>query len=338
MAKERHIVILRFSAIGDVAIAAPIVRAYAKANPDCKFTMSSQSFLKTLFDDIPNLDFFPVDFSGENHNIKAVVNCAKQILKLKPTAIADIHDVLRSKLIRMIASFNGIETKVIDMGREEKKDLIKHKKGSFKQLKTSARRYEDVFIKLGFDDLHVAERKLEKKSIGKYQFPRIGIAPFARHEGKCWHINNMERLVSYLSGNPNAKLYLFGSKGYEAQVLQRWQDTYPNCESVAGKHTLEEELEFIKSLDLMISMDSANMHLASFAHIPVISIWGATHPYAGFYGWGQDADNAIGINIECRPCSVFGNKKCARGDYACLNRITPEMIISKLRKFYGKES
>jgi hypothetical protein len=62
----------------------------------------------------------------------------------------------------------------------------------------------------------------------------------------------------------------------------------------------------------------------------VISVWGATHPYAGFYGWAQDTGNIVQIELECRPCSVFGNKPCFRGDHACMEWITPDAIIQKM--------
>ena len=84
-------------------------------------------------------------------------------------------------------------------------------------------------------------------------------------------------------------------------------------------------------LELMVSMDSANMHLASLVNTPVVSIWGATHPYTGFMGWNQKLENAVQVDLPCRPCSIFGNKPCLRGDYACLNSITPDMVFSKVK-------
>lgn len=78
-------------------------------------------------------------------------------------------------------------------------------------------------------------------------------------------------------------------------------------------------------------MDSANMHLASLAAVPVVSVWGPTHPYAGFYGVGQNPLNAIQLNLACRPCSVFGNKSCWRGDHACMSGIVPTAIIEKIQ-------
>ena len=85
-------------------------------------------------------------------------------------------------------------------------------------------------------------------------------------------------------------------------------------------------------LDVMLSMDSANMHLASLVATPVVSVWGATHPYAGFMGWNQNPENVIQIPLECRPCSIFGQKACLRGDYACMNRIAPETIVEQIEK------
>ena len=112
--------------------------------------------------------------------------------------------------------------------------------------------------------------------------------------------------------------------------LEKWEQTYPHVISVAGKFKMSQELALMSHLDVMLAMDSGNMHLASLTGVPVVSIWGATHPYAGFMGWGQSEANAIQLSLPCRPCSIFGNKPCLRGDYACLNQITPRQIIQKV--------
>ena len=83
-------------------------------------------------------------------------------------------------------------------------------------------------------------------------------------------------------------------------------------------------------LDVMVSMDSANMHMASLVNIPVVSIWGATHPLAGFMGYHQSLDNAVQTDMDCRPCSIYGQKPCQFGDYRCMMAITPQMIVEKI--------
>ena len=105
------------------------------------------------------------------------------------------------------------------------------------------------------------------------------------------------------------------------------------------KYILEQKprsLVLMSHLDVMISMDSANMHFASLVNTPVVSIWGATHPYAGFMGWGQKPHNAVQIDLACRPCSIFGNKPCLRGDLACLRTISPEMVYERVKRVLSK--
>ena len=86
----------------------------------------------------------------------------------------------------------------------------------------------------------------------------------------------------------------------------------------------------MSQLDTMVSMDSANMHLASICGTRVVSVWGATHPYAGFMGWNQSVDDAVQLDMPCRPCSIYGNRPCLRGDYACLNNIDPVAIADRV--------
>ena len=85
-------------------------------------------------------------------------------------------------------------------------------------------------------------------------------------------------------------------------------------------------------LDVMLSMDSVNMHLASIAGTRVVSLWGATHPYAGYLGYGQSHDDVIQADLGCRPCSLHGNRLCKRGDYACLTQIDPITVADHVEK------
>ena len=158
----------------------------------------------------------------------------------------------------------------------------------------------------------------------------IGVAPFAAHQGKVYPIELQEQIVRSLSSRENVKLFLFGGGKKEVAQLEQWQQAYPRVVSVAGKLKMAEELALMSHLDVMLAMDSGNMHLASLVGTPVVSVWGATHPYAGFMGWGQSEKNAVQISLPCRPCSIFGNKPCIRGDYACLRQITPNQIIEKV--------
>ena len=139
-----------------------------------------------------------------------------------------------------------------------------------------------------------------------------------------------EQVVAHFATDPKVKVFLFGGGKSEQEVFDGWVAKYPTVVSMIGKLNMRTELNLMSHLDVMLSMDSANMHLASLVNIPVISVWGATHPYAGFMGWKQLPVNTVQLDLSCRPCSVYGQKPCWRGDYACLREIKPEQVIAKI--------
>lgn len=327
--KQRHILILRLSALGDIAIAAPLVKRYALENPSIKFTILANKLMAPLFNGPINLFFIPFD-PKKDGSFLSLIKLHTKLYNLGITEVADIHDVIRTKVIRGCLFARGIRNRVINKNRKDKKNLTKLNGKIAKQLPTSLMSYEKVLVKLGLKDLSFATEEYYKKEKDNSEFKSVGIAPFAKHLGKTWPIEYMEECVKELSKVNNIKIFLFGGGKEESNILMGWEQKYSNTESLAGKLSFEKELEIIGNLDLMVTMDSGNMHFASCMGTPVISVWGATHPFAGFYGWRQDYNDAIQLDMDCRPCSVFGDKKCIKENYPCLKNIKPEMVINKI--------
>ena len=338
-----RLLVIRFSALGDVAMTVPVLVSLARQYPDVSITMLSRPFVLPLFEESPpNLHFKGVDLS----RYKGAAGLYRLFRELKREgnydAIADLHDVLRTKILRTLFRWTGAKVAHIDKGRKEKRALTEPRRKALKQLPSSFDRYEEVFGKLGYPVQTAFRAIFEKGKADCALFSQvtgipdgkhwIGIAPFAAHNGKKLPQATTLRLIHELSANSDWRIFLFGGGKAENELLEQWAANSPdNVLSVAGKLKLKGELALMSHLDVMVSMDSANMHLASLAGTPVVSVWGATHPYAGFMGWGQSIDNAIQTDLPCRPCSIFGNKPCRRKDYACLTRITPEMIMQRIR-------
>ena len=233
-----------------------------------------------------------------------------------------MHDVLRTKILRCFFRLRGIPISVIDKGRREKRMLCRQgKKKRLIPLLHTTQRYANVLHQLQIKTaLWRPTPYPEKKG--------IGIAPFAKHQGKIYPLDKMEAVIAALSkqGEP---ICLFGGGPLEEQQMRRWSAIYPNVRFTPGR-SLSEEIQAMAKLRVMLTMDSANMHLASLAGTRVVSIWGATHPFAGFLGYGQSESDCIQANLPCRPCSVFGNRKCQFGNYPCMQAITPQEILQKL--------
>lgn len=336
LSSHQHILVIRFSAMGDVAMTVPVLKNVLEQNPRLQITVVSNAFFEPLFAGLERCSFHPVYLRAQHKGVTGIYRLFRELTKQhRFDGIADLHHVIRSTLLRTLFTLTGKKTAFIDKGRKEKKALTKKEDKIFQQLTTSYERYAEVFRKLGIQVTPdhskpvYAKQPLPNGLVSFFQPNKkvIGVAPFAQHKEKMYPLEKMKAVVQALAVNHN--IIFFGGGPGETAVLNEWTHEILNTANAAGNFSLAQELAIISHLDAMISMDSANMHLASLYNVPVISIWGATHPFAGFYGWGQDEKNIVSVDLSCRPCSVFGNKPCWRGDHACMLQIEERVIVDK---------
>lgn len=343
--KKEHILVIRFSALGDVAMAVPVVWALATQYPDIRITVLSRGFARPLFADLaPNVNFMEADLKHEYHGVRGLNALYRRLVAKQFTKVADLHDVLRSEYLRMRFNVGRYRVEHIRKHRKQRRQLTNPKNRVRQPLPSSFNSYAEVFARLGYPiDISSFHSIFPKEGGNLNMLPAavgpkknfeqwIGIAPFAAHPGKVYPPALMEQVISQLIQKyPKARIFLFGRGKDENMYFKRWTELYPQCLFV-GQHceTMYQELILMSHLDVMLSMDSANMHLASLTGIPVVSVWGATHPMAGFLGYNQKEENIIQSDLDCRPCSIFGNKKCRRGDYACLQNIPLERIVDRI--------
>jgi len=363
------LLIIRLSALGDVAMLVPVVKVLASQHSDLQITVLSQKFLRPLFEDIAdNVHFIGFDKKGEHKGFFGVHRLYRQLKAENFTHIADCHDVLRTKQLRMRFSLSSLlkgNAKIahIDKHRDGKKALTQEENKHIVQQPTSFENYAETIDKVlgtnlleeiknlnDFKNLHCSKNQSTENPKLKTQNPLIGFAPFAAHAGKIYPLWKSLEVVKLLLSR-GAKVYLFGAGEKEMAVFKDWQNQCAPLiekgeDEWAGEETgdllvaadvlkaenkkgFKAELELMSQLDCMISMDSGNMHLASIVGTRVVSIWGATHPLAGFLGWQQNPADCVQKEMPCRPCSIYGNKPCKLGDYPCLNNISPEEIVKK---------
>ena len=348
--KKEHLLVIRFSALGDVAMTVPVVYALAQQYPDVRITVLSRNFARPLFDDLlPNINFMEADLKREYRGITGLNSLYRRLLAKQFTAIADLHSVLRSSYLRMRFNLDHYKVAHIDKHRKDRRRITSSSNKQLIQLPTSFQNYADVFARLGYPvnvqfrsifsedggDMNLLPESLPRPTVGQ---PCIGIAPFAAHEGKIYPVRLMEQVVEQLlAKHPDTRIYLFGKGQREDETFPKWCAAHPQCVYVSQHlNNLRDELILMSHLQVMVSMDSANMHLASLVATPVVSVWGATHPFTGFMAWNQSPENAIQIPLECRPCSIYGQKPCLRGDYACMRNIAPEQIVNRVELILNK--
>lgn len=347
----RSVLVARFSALGDVAMTVPVLYSACEIYPEVTFTMVTRRSMTSIFLNPPsNLNVVGVnldDYPGPTGMYRLFRELKK---KYSIDAFIDLHEVLRSKLLGLFCRIHGIRMAVINKGRQGKRALTRRRNKVLLPLTSTRARYRQVFHRIGlpldtrFEGLYGKGGKGDPALFSAITGPRkpgehwVGIAPFAKHLGKIYPPELMEQVVGTLAGMQGVRLFLFGGGENEEKILQEWAMRYPGVECLAGKQCgFPVELALVSHLDVMVSMDSANMHLASLVRTPVVSIWGATHPYCGFKGWRQKEDDIVQLPMTCRPCSVFGNKVCFRGDYHCLRGISPQVIIDRVVNYISAD-
>ncbi|CAM2855459.1 glycosyltransferase family 9 protein [Flavobacterium frigoris] len=328
---------MRLSAMGDVAMTVPVLRAFVNQYPEVKLTVISRPFFKPFFEGISNIAFFAFDENERHKGLRGLLRLFKDVKKLDIDAFADLHNVLRSKLVRTLFALSGKKTAYTDKGREGKKALTRADNKIFQPLSTVFERHTKVFEELGFPiDLSTSvfpkKANLDKETvnlIGTDNKKLIGIAPFAQYDSKVYPLDLMQEVIRQLSDNQNYKVVLFGGGKKEMEILDSLSDSKDNVINMAGKIKFQQELQLISTLDVMLSMDSGNAHIAAMLGVKVITLWGATHPYAGFGSFNQPLSNSLVSDRErypMLPTSVYGNKK-VEGYEDAMRTITPEKVV-----------
>lgn len=327
----RHLLVIRVSAMGDVAMLPHAIRALKKAYPELKVTVATRKLFEPFFRGL-DVDFLFLNTNEEHGSLKGLIKFARTVKKSGVDAVADTHFVIRTIVLTLLLRLCGLKTAHIRKGRVEKWFRLGYSRPNAVPLKHTVVRYCDVFRRLGFifdNPEPITEKPAYANPMGEKHGLWVGFAPFSAHEGKTYPEDLCRKTVALLSERYE-RVFIHSGGGAEQAFALEMEHTYPNVTSVFGKLKLDGEMALIANLDCVVSMDSLVMHLCALTATPVVTVWGATHPELGFLGYGCDEEGVLQEEMECRPCSIYGNKPCKWGDVRCIRSITPQMIADKV--------
>jgi len=329
MTEKKRLLVVRFSALGDVAMTIPVVYSLARQYPGLQIDFVTNPFFARLFINAPeNLTVHPLDIRKEYKGAGGLLRLLRAVDRLRPDMVADLHNVSRSWAIDNWMRLRGRRVEMVDKMRSGRRDVIKNKTVQ----PTFFSRYADVFARLGYpvklDFDTIFGSGLTDVSI---EIPEnaVGIAPFARYANKTYPLTQVEEVVNNLDKR-GIPVFLFGGRGEEAEKLRDLALRYNSARSIAGELPIEEELAVMAHMKVMVSMDSANHHLASLAGTPVVSIWGSTTPACGFTGYRQNPADSLCLDLPCQPCTIAGSPTCPRGHLDCMTKLTPAAVTDKI--------
>ena len=268
----------------------PVIRIVLKQYPRIKISILTKPVFLELFREFEKVNLIPAEIKGRHRGLIGIFRLRNELKELNIDAVIDLHNVLRTNFLKFLWGRNFHQ---IDKGRKQKTSLIKGR--FFKQIKMTHQRYLDVFNKINMN-ISISKpvfpkksslEKHNKKVIIDSNKKLIGIAPFAKHEAKTYSFEKMKKIIEYVS--EEHIILLFGGGEIEGKLLGKISKNNKNVFSLVNGFSLSDQMDFMSNLDLMLSMDSANGHLAAMYGIKVITIWGVTHPYAGFLPFHQNS-------------------------------------------------
>ena len=331
----RNVLVIRLSVLGNVAMTIPVLYPVCKANPDTRFIMLTKKWPASMFHDRPaNLKVVDFDIKENHKGFFGLLKLAAQLHKLyEIDAVADLHNVTGTKIMDAYLWLRGAKIAGMDREKAKRKALVTHR--THEPVTPIHDRYRNVFKELGFEtpdnftrlyegrDWPESPIVLEKEPGQRW----IAISPFSSHRQKAYPLELMEKVIAELCKRENYWIFLMGGGKTEKIALRGIARKYKNVISMAEvKHRFLDEYALLGKCDLMLTMESANMHLASLVDLQAMTIWGPTSPACGYLGYNQVVEDDIQLDMDCRPCSITGDKPCKYGDFRCLKNIPPEYI------------
>lgn len=325
---SKTIHVLRFSAMGDVAMLIPSLLKFNHSNPDFQILLYTRQKFIPLFRELNFVKAVPIDINGKI-GFRSLLQILVVLSRSESRIVLDMHNVLRTIFLRFCLQFMGVKCYVLKKNRKERLEKIRMAKKDLTPVKSFIDRYSDVFRKAGFvvsNDIILLD-KIPNDEI------MIGLSLFAKTESKSYDLTKILQTVKLLSKHKAVKFCIFGSGESERKASEIHFSEQPNVVNFIDQMSLEQELVWIRKLKLMISMDSANGHIASNYGIPVLTLWGPTHPCLGFQPFNQPNSNSLLPDKSLYPylpVSLHGKMNPKHPYSRAIDSIEPNTIYNKV--------
>ncbi len=337
-----NLLVLRFSALGDLVVSFPYLLEILESQNHITIYLGTKEQWKRFVPKHNRLVLVPFTDQHSRRGLLGLFQYAQSIRKYSIDVVADLHNNLRSHFLCYYLGLFKIPFFRLSKRRIAKKALL-GKVGKSKALPYIGEQYKAVLSSailsplaspqaLDLPKYYPLGTEVETKLTKALHW--VGFAPFAAHGLKALPLDKCAHLIELLMDQENIGVVLMGHGKEENAVLSGWQQTHPQRMVLSRSFkSFAEEIHGIASLKLMVCMDSANLHLAHLAGCPTLSIWGPTHPDLGFAPLGaQHQHFSLSAQmLSCRPCSVFGQTPCSRGDHMCMQGLDVFALASRVK-------
>ncbi len=350
------ILIVQTAFIGDVVLTTPLIKAVKEIYPEAKLSFLTTAKGKELVEEIKELDeVIAYDKRGRDKGIIRFFRLIKDLRARSFDLSLAPHRSHRTALLLFMASiplrvgytensFSFLYNRKIH--RDPTIHQVERALLLLKPLGKESRNYRRTYLNLSPVVEREAQNLLEQVEI-KGSDLVIGVSPGSVWATKRWTPEGYGELITQLSRVYGAKVLILG--GPEDQEVVK--EVLFHCAgepfdpaaggaqdrpiNLAGQSSLKQLVALIDRCELFIGNDSGPMHIAVARGVPVIAIFGPTTPELGFSPYSPDS-LVIQRELDCRPCSPHGGRRCPKGHFKCMNSISAGEVLEAAGKFLKK--
>ncbi|MGB8657209.1 MAG: glycosyltransferase family 9 protein [Candidatus Zixiibacteriota bacterium] len=335
------ILVVRFSSLGDIVLTTPVIQALKSGFPNSHIFFLTKTQYADLFrDDLRMFSVSQFDKDGKHKGLRGFLRLVRELRSHDFDLLIDLHANLRSSLVRHLTKS---EVKL----KYDKRRLSRFLMVGLKFLKTKPVRTIDSYLGvlekldiapsdkapylyLSKADIEFSEHFLLEEKVKKDDIV-VGVHPGARWETKRWDEAKFRQVCQVLVRKVNCKILLLGDAG-DKELIERISTGMPAGTMVkATGLPLRKLMSLIKRCACLVANDSGPMQIAWALQVPVVAIFGPTHPHLGFAPTGANAV-ILCANVKCSPCSLHGKRRCHKKARLCMDLITPEMAIEAVER------
>lgn len=331
---------VRFSAIGDILLTTPLLRAIRTRHPGARVAYLTKERYVPLLSDNPNVN--EVIGIREEDKLAAI---ARIVRSVRYSHLLDLHGNLRSLALRALVSGPW---RTYSKRRFQRQVLITTKRDLYGAELPMAERYFEAAAGLDLDiDGEPPEfilsaeaeasggARLADLELGQGR-PLVAIAPGAAHATKRWPAEGWIRLARRLLDTGADVVVLGGPEdvALAETIVSGIRSATPGASAriatAAGILGLQESGAVLRRAAALISGDTGVMHMATGVGTPVVALFGPTVRQFGFFPYRAPRSSVVELPLECRPCSAQGGPRCPLRHHRCLRAIQPETVYQAL--------
>ncbi|TET19229.1 MAG: lipopolysaccharide heptosyltransferase II [Candidatus Cloacimonadota bacterium] len=332
-----RILVVRFSALGDVVLVTPLFQKIKARYPKCHLDFLTDMKFQSLFSNDPHIDsIIPYNIAEETP-----ANLLRLIGKIRGRNydyIIDVHLIPRSLLIlflgkaivrRRINKYTRQRRRMVASCKQEK---IPHVVDRYLETINgkNSNRYRP---KIYFEEWEIEEIRKGMNGI-KDSRKIVGFSPGASKKTKIWEIDKLRKLAQSLIFDHELFIIFLGNKNEIPLIAEISKALDSRFLNLAGKTDPRQLALYLHACDVLFTTDSGPMHIAVAAGTPVVAVFGPTVEAFGFSPY-DERSVVISKQLPCRPCSLHGRDSCPLGHHNCLKLIdvneVKDMILGCLK-------